>query len=395
MARSKVGGAWGFLRGSIGSVTYSTRKNSAGKKQQIARSKASEVTNPNSTAQIMQRMKLGPAQRFYDAYENVVGKGIISHSFEHIPYGSASRQHFLSLAMKEEAAVYVPKGVDFFVPGEYVVSEGSIPTIGYDTQVTAEEAQQKTLLVDFNDTELTADNVSDFVALGYEQGMQVTLIGARAAAAGRYEPFATRILMNAGNTAENAVDVNLFNDGSIYVGDETIAAVAIIISKGSNEGNDHRSTQKMKFVNGFESLKSLDALQAAIDSYAEGYEVNSLNSNWYLNQDSGQAFNGRVEILTTPIYNADPEIDDTHAVFAGIKVNGDQLSYVIFTDDGTENGKVFATSSVRPNLLVNFGYNVEGENVQVTGAMVNVSPKTYVKLTPEIAAQGGFTTGAA
>lgn len=387
MARSKVGGAFGFLRGSIGSVTYTTKKNSAGKREQIARQKAQQVSNPNSTAQIMQRMKLGPAQRFYDAFENVVAKGILSHAFEAVPYGSASRQHFLSLAMKEEAAVYVPKGVDFFVPGEYVVAEGSLATISYFNQVTAEEAAQDTLVCDFDGTPLTAANVEAFVNLGYEQGMQLTLIGARAVANGRYEPFATRILMQEGNVAETNVEFMLYDNGDIVVPDETIAAVAIIVSKGSQESNDYRSTQKMKFVNGYESLKSLDALQAAIDSYSEGYEVNSLNSNWYLNQDNGQAFNGRVEQLSLTYL----EEGLTRYIYSlgGVQVDGNNLHYVIFTDDGTADGHITYIYQNKVFVHETLTWNdIKADNPNLTGA-------TTAKLTPEIAAQGGFTLGAA
>lgn len=394
MARSKIGGAFGMLRGSIGSVTYSTKKTSSGKTEQIARQKAQSVTNPNTTAQILQRMKLGPAQRFYDAFENVVAKGIISHAFESVPYGTASRQHFISLAMKKDDAVYVPKGVDFFVPGEYVVSEGSLSPISYFNQLTAEEAAQNELLCNFNDVALTAEAVEAFVGEGYEQGMQLTLIGARAIANGRYEPFATRILMLEGNKADNAIDVQLYDHGAVVVGDSTIAAIAIIVSKGSQESNDYRSSQTMKFVNGYESLKSLDALQAAIQSYSEGYEVNSLNSNWYLNQDSGQAFNGRVEVVTAPFENEEFEIDDNDQVFVGLRVNGDQLSYVVFTSDGTANGRVYKPSANNPRLLVQFGAATQAGDWQAKGEDVNLSPKTYAKISDAIAAQGGFTLGA-
>ena len=385
-----------MLRGSIGSVTYSTKKTSSGKTEQIARQKAQSVTNPNTTAQILQRMKLGPAQRFYDAFENVVAKGIISHAFESIPYGSASRQHFISLAMKEEAAVYVPKGVDFFVPGEYVVSEGSLSPISYFNQLTAQEAAQNELLCNFNDVALTAEAVEAFVGEGYEQGMQLTLIGAKAIEGGRYEPFATRILMLEGNKADNAIDVQLYDHGVVVVGDSTIAAIAIIVSKGSQESNDYRSTQKMKFVNGYESLKSLDALQAAIDSYAEGYEVNALNSNWYLNQDNGQAFNGRVELMQQHLLNEyDVNVQDN--VFCGIQVQGDKVKVIVFTHDGTANGKIFTASSQNPRMLVNFGGQTQYEGETVTYEWLGKDVQAvveYKQITAEIAAQGGFTLGA-
>ena len=396
MARSKIGGAFGMLRGSIGSVTYSTKKTSSGKTEQIARQKAQSVTNPNTTAQILQRMKLGPAQRFYDAFENVVAKGIISHAFESVTYGTASRQHFISLAMKKEDAVYVPKGVDFFVPGEYQVSEGSLSPISYFNQLTAQEAAQNNLIVNFNDEPLTAENVETFVDEGYEQGMQLTLIGARAIANGRYEPFATRILMQEGNGVDNPINLQLYDQGVVVVGDENIAAIAIIVSKGSQESNDYRSSQTMKFVNGYESLKSLDALQAAIESYQEGYEVNSLNSNWYLNQDNGQAFNGRVELMQQHLQN-DYEVSTQDDVFCGIQVEGSNIKVIVFTDDGTANGKIFTASSVNPRMLVNFGGQTqyEGETVLYKWFGKDVQAVvTYAKLTAEIAAQGGFTLGA-
>ena len=399
MARSKIGGAFGMLRGSIGSVTYSTKKTSSGKTEQIARQKAQSVTNPNTTSQILQRMKLGPAQRFYDAFENVVAKGILSHAFEAIPYGNASRQHFISLAMKEEAAVYVPKGVDFFVPGEYVVSEGSLTSLDYHHEITADDEQSlNSIFADFRENaHLTADDIEKWVALGYEKGMQLTVIGARAIAGGRYEPFASRILMSEGNFADNPLPIALC-DGGVFIDDDTsIAAVAFIVSKGSQESNDYRSTQKMMFVNGYNSLKSLDALQAAIESYQEGYEVNSLNSNWYLNQDNGQAFNGRVELLAIQRYlnNDTSEEETTGQAFIGVQVNGSDLTYVVFTSDGTANGKIYNSAGGSRTLTNPRASDVTAEGNYILGVGVALSPKSYKQLTPEIAAQGGFTLGAA
>lgn len=389
MARSKVGGAFGFLRGSIGSVTYSTRKNTAGKKVQIARQKAESVSNPNSTAQILQRMKLGPAQRFFDAFENVVAKGILSHSFESVPYGSASRQYFLSLAMKKDDAVYVPKGVDFFVPGEYQVSEGTIQSISYFNQLTAEEAAQNNLIANFDGADLSPANLETYAELGFEIGTQLTLIGARAIGNGRYEPFASRIMMYGESSADNRVDVQLYDDGVIVVGDASIAAVAFIVSKGSQESNDYRSTQTMKFVNGYESLKSLDALQAAIDSYSEGYTVNSLNSDWYLNQDNGQAFNGRVQRVNISKKEGSTTVF-SYAV-CGVQVDGDKLSYVVFTDDGTAQGNIAIVAS-NNSVVFDEDWSPAADIVAGSPSLKDATV-TYKKLTPAIAEQGGFILG--
>lgn len=387
MARSKIGGAFGMLRGSIGSVTYSTKKTTSGKTEQIARQKAQSVTNPNTTAQIMQRMKLGPALRFFDAFEQVVAKGILSHSFEAIPYGNASRTHFISLAMKEEAAVYVPKGVDFFVPGEYVVSEGSLTPISYFNQLTEQEAAQNNLIVNFNDEPLTAENVETFVGEGYEQGMQLTLIGAKAVAGGKYEPFATRLTMLEGHGVDEPINVQLYDQGVVVVGDDTIAAIAVIVSKGSQESNDFRSTQKMKFVNGYDSLKSLDALEAAIASYQEGYTYNSLNSNWYLNLDNGQAFNGRVELAKCSFEHEEASWKRDNVV--GLQVNGNEIKVTVFTTDGTGNGDIYVVDPTDSS-----GRRIEPRTGDKGSYIVDPSPVVFAKMTPQIAAQGGFTLGA-
>lgn len=387
MARSKIGGAFGMLRGSIGSVTYSTKKTTSGKTEQIARQKAQSVTNPNTTGQILQRMKLGPAQRFFDAFEQVVAKGILSHSFEAIPYGNASRTHFISLAMKEEAAVYVPKGVDFFVPGEYVVSEGSLTPISYFNQLTEQEAAQNNLIVNFNDEPLTAENVETFVGEGYEQGMQLTLIGARAVAGGKYEPFATRLTMLEGHGVDEPINVQLYDLGVVVVGDESIAAIAVIVSKGSQESNDYRSTQKMKFVNGYDSLKSLDALEAAIASYQEGYTYNALNSNWYLNLDNGQAFNGRVEFAKCSFEHEEASWKRDNVI--GLQVNGNEIKVTVFTTDGTGNGDVYVVDPTDAS-----GRRIEPRTGDKGSYIVDPSPVVFAKMTPQIAAQGGFTLGA-
>lgn len=391
MAKAKIGGAFGMLRGSIGSVTYSVKKNTSGKTEQIARQKATTIANPNTIGQILQRMKLGPAQRFYDAFEYVVGKGILSHSFEHITYGNPSREYFLSQAMKKKDAVYIPKGVDFFVPGEYLVSEGSLSKWSYFNQLTAEEAAQNELVHNFGSGDaLTDANIEAFVNEGYEQGMQLTIIGAREIAGGRYEPFASRVIMLEGNKSDNLVGVELYDHGVFVVTDPKIAAIAVIVSKGSQQGNDYRSTATMKFVNGYDSLKSAEALQAAVDSYLNNTQINNLNSSWYLNQDNGQSFNGRVEMVFDWLKRVGTDLNTRMNVLCGLQADGDTLNYVVFTSDGTENGQVYGYGEGE-NDIVLLG---EIGDVLPTGKDFKVSPKIgYAVLTPTIAAQGGFTLG--
>ena len=56
MAKSKNGGSRAYIRGRIGSDVYSVGKDGMGKKQQVVRSLAVQVTNPRSQSQMFNRM---------------------------------------------------------------------------------------------------------------------------------------------------------------------------------------------------------------------------------------------------------------------------------------------------------------------------------------------------
>ena len=186
---------------------------------------------------------------------------------------------------------------------------------------------------------------------------------------------------------DEPINVQLYDQGVVVVGDESIAAIAVIVSKGSNESNDYRSTQKMKFVNGYDSLKSIDALEAAIASYQEGYTYNSLNSNWYLNLDNGQAFNGRVELAKCSFKNEDSSWKRDNVV--GLQVNGNEVKVTVFTTDGTGNGDIYVVDPSDSS-----GRRIKPRTGDKGSYIVDPSPVVFAKMTPQIAAQGGFTLGA-
>ena len=56
MAKAKSGGTRSFLRGRVGSDVYSIGKDAKGNKQQIVRSLAESVANPQTLAQMRGRM---------------------------------------------------------------------------------------------------------------------------------------------------------------------------------------------------------------------------------------------------------------------------------------------------------------------------------------------------
>jgi len=412
MAISKQGGAFGYLRKSIGSVTYSAPKLGISQERaQVARAKATEINNPNTVPQILQRMKLGNITRFFSAYENVINKGLMSHSFEKVKYGQPSRLYFNQQALKKEDAVYVPKGVDFFVPGEYMVSEGSLQSLPWRKELDAAPAN---ILVTVG-TALTAQNIAALAEYNVLAGMQITIQGA-IYRNGRYFAACARVVVGLGNAwtftsqefAATLSQIVVGKEGSYFgaIGDLTVAGATVIISEGMDETKDKRSTETMLLVNGYQSLRSHDALQAAIDSYLTGTSVNALNSDWYLNQGNGQSFNGRVmdqwvqcldeagvEAIRDAYYIIGEQLNETQS---------GQLAYTVFTEDGTGEGAVYclvAEGSRQIHKARREDDSADVKGVELAETMTTgdgyPAPINFVKMTAEIAAQGGFTLGAA
>lgn len=108
------------LKGKIGNIVV--QKGVYG--ESVVRAYTSEVKNPKTIAQSNQRMKAAPTQ-----YARRAMKEIIDHSFEGIAYGQKSLNHFVSLAMKGNAAPAQHKGDMRFIPGKYQMSAGSLAPI--------------------------------------------------------------------------------------------------------------------------------------------------------------------------------------------------------------------------------------------------------------------------
>lgn len=79
MAKSKSGGTRSYIRGRVGSDVYSIGKNALGKKQQIVRSLAETVANPQTIAQMRGRMIMSTVMQAQSAL-----KVIIDHSFDNV-----------------------------------------------------------------------------------------------------------------------------------------------------------------------------------------------------------------------------------------------------------------------------------------------------------------------
>ena len=354
MATSLTGGAFGFLRKSIGSVTYRTSTAALdGKKRQVASLKPTTVKNPKTVAQIMQRMKMAPAAKFFYALSE-----ILDHSWEGVPYGAKSRLEFMRRAMKNDPAVYVPYGYNKLAPGEYEVSAGTLPSLPWrkEAEINADSVFVPAMT---EDSAFDEGMVQTLINRGLAVGDQITFAGIYNDN-GTYNVGLNRIIVGVDNTWELGREDDETLIGNGIKAAPRLAACAVIVSRGSEAATAKRSNEKMLLIGEYRNLLSLEAMNAAIASYQTQTAYNSLNSDWYLNQGSNQAFNGRIvagNIAVTPTGGQSTVVT---AAIAQKVVNG-QIQQKLFTVDGSETGALIGTD----------GQPIKVGAVTITYAMVN------------------------
>lgn len=384
MAVSNTGGAFGFLRKSIAGVVYSVSTASIkGIKKQVARSKPTSVRNPKTISQIVQRMKVVPAQLFYQAFEKAAGSvenNPLSHSFQGIAYGNKNKLRFMQLAMQGDPKAYVPKGINFPVPGVYQVSEGSLPNL--PSGITSDPDASNIL---DTSTAIDPNQLQNLVALGCQAGDQITFIGLYDND-GVYEASIARIIVGAANDWEwlkgqaQMGGTALMSDGIDFEGaGGNPACAAFILSRGTSS-DAKRSTAFMTIAPDYQSLMSPEAYDAAVDSYITGVAYNSLNSDWYLNQGTTQAFNGQVYSQQLTLAAGEGVDEFTGTFLLGRMVQGSGIRNVIFTSDGTSAGTAYALIDGEWTTAAAY------TTARVVAAMGNVTP-VYRQYSAAIAAQ--------
>lgn len=132
MAKAKSGGTRSFLRGRVGSDVYSIGKDAKGKKQQVVRSLAESVANPQTLAQMRGRMIMSTIMQAVSSMS-----AVIDHSFDNVPVGQPNVSEFIRrnyAAVKADVAahpsadnqfglvLYGEKGIR---QGAYIVAAGS------------------------------------------------------------------------------------------------------------------------------------------------------------------------------------------------------------------------------------------------------------------------------
>lgn len=164
----------GQARGKVGSLVFS-RSNG----NQVVRTRAEVVKNPQTQAQMIQRIFMNTISQ---AYSNMAA--IVDHSFQGIEPGQASMNYFTSTNLKalrervsqaisvgetfDTITSFSPIGTSILVPNGYLMSKGKLPTIPV-VQADAEETMG---------ISLSSNTYDAFIQeYGLQRGDQITFVG--------------------------------------------------------------------------------------------------------------------------------------------------------------------------------------------------------------------------
>lgn len=261
MGKSKNGGTRSFLRGRVGSDVYSVGKDSKGQKQQVVRSLAESVANPQTSAQMRGRAIMSTVMQAVSALAQV-----IDHSFDNVAVGQPNVSEFIRrnyALVKADVAANPASGNAFGIVkygekgakrGAYVISDGN----AYLPTAFVNAADKATLSVAGGSLSVAAIKS----ALGLGESEYFTLVGLTASGTAEIARFRIADALSDDTiiTADNinelfAIEANIVP--AVAVAGSTItfalpnaqANSAIIISKLKNGAFIHNSAELLAVEN--------------------------------------------------------------------------------------------------------------------------------------------------
>lgn len=281
----------GIWRGRKGSTVFYYNRNSNNAQKQAMRERVYEISNPQSNAQVTQRMKLLPAQRVQQQLLSV-----LKRSWQGVEYGGKSLNQFMKYALKmTEGIPYVDKDEDRAIPGSYIISKGTIPQVY--TEVEDIDKHNTTLPGTGTDATPWGQQSQAMIDAGVcEQGDQISFVvcltnaaNTEAAPNARYFWHVRSVICDTNETKTTSeiasgwpfyLDLN--NDMIAIVGNNNIAASAVVISRQSS--TPMRSTAQLT-VN--ENLLSYWFTFTRRSNARRSYQNQggALNTNWPVDPD--------------------------------------------------------------------------------------------------------------
>lgn len=255
MAKSKSGGTRSYIRGKIGADVYSIGKNGKGQKQQVVRSLAEVVSNPQTEDQMRGRMIMSTVMQAVSCLAP-----IIDHSFDNVPNGQPSISEFIRqnyALVKADVAAHPASGNKFGMNkyqekgprgGQFVISAGDvIDGGGVLLSGTSSIALMEVLLSSTNKTfgflkeriGITNDDYLTIVAMGTNGSLRYCRFYPNANVADDTVIDSTNI--STLFTQEGNEIFTLALDGTkvTFSGDSMVTAFGYILSQKDNAGWKH------------------------------------------------------------------------------------------------------------------------------------------------------------
>ncbi len=336
---AKQQGALRFVGRFANAVGYKAR-DGKGDGFDALRAHVATVANPQTLAQMSQRMKLTPVQNFYRGLQ-----GLLNHSWQGVQYKNPSRLHFYSQAMRALSTFGVPyviKGSRTFVPWSFPVSSGSIAV---DTSMSAIDSGR---LASFpflaTDSAPTSwGNYSEMLIEknpGLKDGDQLTFILCVQAGSGIFIPIYCRINIDTASELSmaeaQASNPILLSGGALQAVGESgtleLVAAAVIVSRLQG-----LVWQRSNSVMGISAaLRSTYNSSAAFASMLESYrKQNNTSSDWYLNDGTPSD----ADVSAPSIKTGSVTLDGGNVSFAYYSINAQK---VVPFEDVTQSGTVLS-----------------------------------------------------
>lgn len=386
-------GPLGRVKGSVGNVTY--RRIYGVANASAMYDKVLEVANPKTANQIIQRAKMQPAQKFYEAF-----KSVLNHCLQGRQPGEITRRAWLSMHMNSSFRrnLYVPKGWEGIVASPYVVSKGVLPTVGpaiFEDERQAYDVPTFGLAYTKNASEdRSVDAMSAALLAANPDRLQVGdeltflfLVTDDFTGAEAY-PLIVSFVINPNGGGEVPLKMGGNQSGGMYamplaMDTDTYTCVAAACIHSRKVGDKWQySSEAMSLLVGYDVLWSNSkAYNNMMASYgAEGY--NATNGRRVLQQATNQPYNGHIASLAFK--------DSKHKItyLASVRENVEASKFAdniigVFTDDGTEGGNLIDQNGQAITIQSEDGKTVAATpgTVGWTGATIEWYPE-YIEQVP-------------
>lgn len=361
MGKSKNGGTRSFLRGRVGSDVYSVGKDAQGKKQQVVRSLAESVANPQTIAQMKGRCIMSTVMQAVSSLAP-----IIDHSFDNVSAGQPNVSEFIKrnyALIKADVEANPATGNAFGIvkygekgakQGVYVIAAGS----AYLPAALQNAASAATLTV--NADSLTFGAIKS--ALGLSDKEYFTLVGLTADGACEIARFRLGSALTDGTVVSSANISEVFAVEANCTPSITVAGMVISIALPNAQANS--AIIISKFENG--AYKHNDATLLGVTNPSWPY--NDAIATYPVGQarllNGGDFAGGEVEPEPVPLQSYALTLQANNGLTLAATVDGQAVT----SGSSVEEGKTVNFTITDPSGEANVKATINGVDISLTGS---------------------------